>query len=96
MDDYWEQVKITEAMLRLHAPTTAQGVIDILRQHDPQVGGISGDAFYSGANAGHSLAETLEEAGWQVSQYEAPYSYILTGPDGRERLSYTEGDVSTC
>ena len=93
MDDYWEQIEITEAMLRLHAPTTAQGVIEILRAHDPQQTGIAGDAFYSGANADHTLSGALADAGWTVSEYEAHYAYTLTSPDGRERLRYIEGDV---
>ena len=47
MDDYWDQIRITEAMLRLHEPTTAQGVIDVLHQYDPHGPGSVGDAFYS-------------------------------------------------
>ena len=45
MDDYWEQIELTQAMLRLQAPTTAQGVIDVLKTYDPQATSFSGDAF---------------------------------------------------
>ncbi|MFJ7140254.1 hypothetical protein [Micrococcus luteus] len=93
MDDYWDQIRITEAMLRLHEPTTAQGVIDVLHQYDPHGPGSVGDAFYSGANADHTLSGALAAAGWTVSEYEAHYAYTLTSPDGRERLRYIEGDV---
>lgn len=93
MDDYWKQIEILEAMLRLHEPTTAQGVVDILREHDPQREGVGGDAFYSGANANHSLSGALAGAGWTVSTYEAHYAYTLRSPNGRDRLRYSEGDV---
>ena len=83
MDDYWDQIRITEAMLRLHEPTTAQGVIDVLHQYDPHGPGSVGDAFYSGANADHTLSGALADAGWTVSEYEAHYAYTLTSPDGR-------------
>ena len=85
----------TEAMLRLHAPTTAQGVIEILRAHDPQQIGIAGDAFYSGANAGHSLIGALEQAGWEITFWNAHYHYGLSYQGGTERLRYVEGDVYT-
>lgn len=95
MDDYWEQIEITEAMLRLHAPTTAQSVIEILRAHDPQQTGIAGDAFYSGANASHSLIGALEQSGWEITFWNAHYHYGLSYQGGTERLRYVEGDVYT-
>ena len=92
MDDYWEQIELTQAMLRLQAPTTAQGVIDVLKTYDPQATSFSGDAFYSGANADHSLAGALAEAGWSTYDYNAHYNYRLRCVRN-ERLHYCEGDV---
>ena len=93
MDDYWDQIRITEAMLRLHEPTTAQGVIDVLHQYDPHGPGSVGDAFYSGANAGHSLIGALEQSGWEITFWNAHYHYGLSYQGGTERLRYVEGDV---
>ena len=57
--------------------------------------GIAGDAFYSGANAGHSLIGALEQSGWEITFWNAHYHYGLSYQAGTERLRYVEGDVYT-
>ena len=90
---YWDACATEVATLRLVAPTTSAGVIDVLRRLDPQRDFVSGDAFWSPANGGEDLGAILTGFGWAYEYIEAEYHWKMTHPDTGDRIEYVEGDV---
>lgn len=96
LSDYWTAIEEAAARLTLHRPTTSAQVVAILTESDPSDPSMhdgNAAAFWSGDNAGHSLAGILSAAGWRFEWVEASYYWQMRHPLTGDVLAYIEGDV---
>lgn len=94
LSDYWTACHAAVTAITTAKPTTAEQVVAILKDYDPQ-GPSSGDAFWSAANGDDHLDDLLFEAGWTYDWREASYYWQMSRSQGEDRqtITYVEGDV---
>jgi hypothetical protein len=88
LDGFW--AAIDHQLEQLRTATTVDEVIGILGGKHPD---SSGDAFFAGGGGDGSVYESLREAGWEVAWFDAGYYWAMRTPDGRDGITYVEGDI---
>jgi hypothetical protein len=89
IDAYWRAYDATLARVRADQPKSFAAlklILDVFQERS------SGDAFFPDG-ADDTLAEALEDAGWEVQFYERRYLYRAEHPATGALLSYVEGDL---
>ncbi|MBE7372882.1 hypothetical protein [Dermacoccus barathri] len=72
--------------LRRAQPTTAEGVVALVRVFDPADAGSRADAVYSGPD----LFEQISPAGWQI-EWREDACWLAVHPETGSRLGHYEG-----
>ncbi|MBT0774170.1 hypothetical protein KIH74_34815 [Kineosporia sp. J2-2] len=54
---------------------------------------IAGDGFFAGSGGDGTVMESLTKAGWSIDWIRASYYWAMRCPDGREAITYVEGDI---
>ena len=57
-------------------------------------GSSSADAFFPGGSGDTEILSVLQDAGWHPVWIEAYYFFAIRQPDGKDGLTYIEGDIA--
>jgi hypothetical protein len=88
LDGFWA---VIDAQLdQLTRAKTADEVIAVLGGAESA---SAGDAFFAGSGGDGSVYESLMTAGWRVVWFVAGYYWAAEQPDGKDGITYVEGDV---
>ncbi|MEC4763786.1 hypothetical protein VT930_11795 [Mycobacterium sherrisii] len=89
LDEFWEHYE--QCCTELAGVQTVDEVIDICHKH---FGKSSGDAFFPGGSGDVEILSVLCDAGWRPVFVEAYYFFAIRQPDGKDGLTYIEGDIA--
>ena len=89
LDDFWNAYE--KGCEELAWVQTVDEVMRICKAH---FGSSSEEAFFPGGSGDVELLSILEEAGWRPVWTKAYYYFTIRQPDGKEGLTYIEGDLA--
>ena len=86
---YWAKYDATLARVRAEKPDTLAKLKVILDDFEPPSSGV---AFFPGG-ADDTLAEAMDDAGWDVNWIEGDYLWDASNRHSKEAISHVEGDL---